>query len=65
MKESERSGKMGKKLVSIVFRVEGNELEIIKDLKKYISRKFNAKGIDFHVKDLSVRGVKKWQKREI
>ena len=56
---------MGKKLVSIVFRVEGNELEIIKDLKEYISRKFNAKGIDFHVKDLSVRGVKKWQKREI
>jgi len=54
---------MGKKLVSIVFRVEGNELEIIKDLKEYISRKFNAKGIDFHVKDLSVRGAKKWQRR--
>ena len=54
---------MGKKLISIVFRVEGNELEVIRDIKDYISKKFNAKGIDFHVKDLSVRGEKKWQRR--
>lgn len=44
------------KLVEISFKTEHDEMRVISETKNFLKEKFDAWGIDHHVRDLEARG---------